>query len=219
MLFRSLSTDDDTEAEIVVTETPQTGRIVLIDSGNTGMLDMVAGIDANGNLTDPIPLAEPVVAPVITQNQNPGSTPGSAPSMNPETPPVSEPDTMELDLDGDGLPDHIAADTNHDGLADEMVGDLDGDGQWDVVFFDTQSNGTLDSYAPIVNGEMQDITPLDNPLRVPLLDQFNESEAPVNTEPVVHDETDEPAQEQFAYDDDEPEIEGLDNDADVGDFL
>ena len=58
--------------------------------------------------------------------------------------PEEAPDHVALDTDGDGIKDTIAMDTNKDGLIDSVASDTSGDGKIDTVILDSNHDGRAD---------------------------------------------------------------------------
>ena len=58
--------------------------------------------------------------------------------------PEEAPDHVALDTDGDGIKDTIAMDTNKDGLIDSVASDTTGDGKIDTVILDSNHDGRAD---------------------------------------------------------------------------
>ena len=58
--------------------------------------------------------------------------------------PEEAPDHVAMDTDGDGVDDTIAMDTNKDGLIDTVASDTTGDGRIDTVIRDSNHDGRAD---------------------------------------------------------------------------
>ena len=192
-----ISTDDDAEAEFVIKPADDGNTYAFADTDNSGMIDTLYRLEGT-ELVDPVKLDEPFRAPTIQRVRH-----------------------QEADLNQDGYAESVLTDVNNDGIADTMAADLNADGHFESAFADSDGDGILDVATTIgPDGSLGEWTAIPEPFRVDLTDP-DAGSRPVPTD------TEEP-EEDDAYvhqpgtpqeEPEETEIEGLDNDADVGDFL
>lgn len=147
-----LSIDDDSQAEIVISE--ERGEVyAYADTDNDGFLETFFTLNDFGNFVNPQPMPTKRLAPELEDDNE--VMDGNYLVANNTTKGAETEQTIEKDLlHDDGKVDSLLKDYNDNQLADEWYVDFNDDQVYDKVFYDTNGDNRLDTVATLgPNGE------------------------------------------------------------------